>query len=63
MKASVLREKSAQELRELLARNRAELFGMKIRRYTGQNDKSSDMVVLKKDIARVLTILRERGEA
>ncbi|MBQ9816233.1 MAG: 50S ribosomal protein L29 [Proteobacteria bacterium] len=60
MKAAELSEKSKTELQELLDASRKEYFRLKMRQATGQLDKVSDMVKLRKDIARLNTVIRER---
>ena len=60
MKAAELSEKSKAELQELLDASRKEYFRLKMRQATGQLDKVSDMVKLRKDIARLNTVIRER---
>jgi large subunit ribosomal protein L29 len=60
MKAAELSEKSQAELKELLDSSRKEYFRLKMRQATGQLDKVSDMVKLRKDIARLNTVIRER---
>lgn len=63
MKASELREKSTGELREAEQELREQHFRLKMNLYTGQLEKVSDLRATKRDIARVLTILRERAGA
>ena len=60
MKAKELSEKSRAELQEMLDSSRKEFFRLKMRQATGQLDKVSDMVKLRKDIARLNTVIRER---
>jgi len=60
MKAVELREKSHAELRGLLETSRREYFKLRMRQATGQLEKVSEMVKLRKDIARLSTVLRER---
>ncbi|MBQ1926127.1 MAG: 50S ribosomal protein L29 [Proteobacteria bacterium] len=60
MKAAELSEKSQAELKEMLDSSRKEYFRLKMRQATGQLDKVSDMVKLRKDIARLNTVIRER---
>lgn len=60
MKASELSEKSKVELQEMLDASRKEYFRLKMRQATGQLEKVSDMVKLRKDIARLNTVIRER---
>ncbi len=60
MKASELKEKSQAELESMLEESRREYFRLKMRQATGQLEKVSDMVKLRKDIARLNTVIRER---
>lgn len=60
MKAKELSEKSRAELQEMLDGSRKEYFRLKMRQATGQLEKVSDMVKLRKDIARLNTVIRER---
>lgn len=60
MKASELKEKSREELVAMLDGSRKEYFRLKMRQATGQLEKVSDMVKLRKDIARLNTVIRER---
>ena len=60
MKAAELNEKSQAELAELLESSRKEYFRLKMRKASGQLEKVSDMVKLRKDIARINTVIRER---
>jgi large subunit ribosomal protein L29 len=60
MKAAELKEKSSAELHEMLETSRKEFFRLKMRQATGQLEKVSDMVKLRKDIARLNTVIRER---
>ena len=60
MKAAEMKEKSTNELVEMLEKNRKEMFQLKMRQASGQLEKSSDMVKLRKDIARLNTVIRER---
>jgi len=60
MKASELMGKEPAELQEMLENSRKEYFRLKMRQATGQLEKVSDMVKLRKDIARLNTVIRER---
>lgn len=60
MKAAELHEKTDQELAELGAQLRDELFRMKLEHYTGQLQTTSELKHKRRDIARVETILRQR---
>ena len=61
MKASELREMSTGELREKEQELREQLFRLKMNHYTNQLEKVSDLRSTKRDIARILTILRKRA--
>lgn len=61
MKASELRAKSAAELQEeLLALRRAQL-GLRVQLATQQQANTSQLGKTRRDIARVKTVLREKG--
>jgi len=64
MNVKELREKDAADLqRELIDLNR-EAFNLRMQKGTGQLSKPSQVKVVRRDIARVKTILREKlGEA
>ncbi|MBW9264829.1 MAG: 50S ribosomal protein L29 [Candidatus Thiodiazotropha sp. (ex. Lucinisca nassula)] len=65
MKASELREKSQQELTTTLEELLKEQFNLRMQRGTGQLAKPSRMREVRKDIARVKTLMNEQksGEA
>ncbi len=60
MKASQLRDKSDSELIEQERELREELFNLRFQHATGQLENTMAIVRVKKDIARVKTVLRER---
>lgn len=60
VKAKELREKTDEELREELKRLRAELFNLRFQLSTGGLTNPHRIRMVRKDIARILTILRER---
>jgi len=61
MKASELRTKSAAELeQELLSLTRAQ-FGLRMQLATQQLSNTSQLGKVRRDIARVKTILKEKG--
>lgn len=60
MKARELRELSDAELRQKEQELIAELFNLKFQHATGQLENTERIPQVKKDIARVKTILRER---
>lgn len=60
MKASEIREMSVEELELKLADLKEELFNLRFQLAVNQLENSSRIGVVKKDIARVSTILRMR---
>lgn len=60
MKAIELRELPEEELRERLTEHKEELFNLRFQHVTGQLDNPRRMKQVKGEIARVLTVLRER---
>ncbi|NBI05645.1 50S ribosomal protein L29 [Senegalia massiliensis] len=60
MKASELREMTKNELENKLAELKSELFNLRFQLATGQLDNPMRIKVVRKDIARVKTITRER---
>ena len=59
-KASALRELTDQELWERLAELRQELFNLRFQKATGRLDNYMRIRQVRREIARVLTLLRER---
>ena len=60
MKASEIRELTDQELRDKEASLAEELFALRLQKVTGQLERFGKVKQTKKDLARVLTVLRER---
>ncbi len=63
MNATELKGLALEELVQKERETRAELFNAKVKHATGQLEDTARLKVLRRDIARVATILRERGEA
>ncbi|MCH5151932.1 MAG: 50S ribosomal protein L29 [Clostridiales bacterium] len=63
MKASNIRELSNAELTAKLADLKKELFNLRLSHATGQLNNPLALNNVKKDIARVKTVLREREQA
>ncbi|MBP7830072.1 MAG: 50S ribosomal protein L29 [Kiritimatiellae bacterium] len=63
MKTSELKELTADELQQRLEEARQELFNLRVQQATGQMEKASRLKTLRRDIARVLTLLRQRQKA
>ncbi len=59
MKANAVRDMSVEELTRKLTDLKEELFHLKFQHSTNQLDNPQRIVAVKKDIARVNTILRE----
>jgi large subunit ribosomal protein L29 len=66
-RASELRDQSFEEIEQRLAETKEELFNLRFQNATGQLDNYRQLRALRKDIARMKTILRaielSRGSA
>jgi large subunit ribosomal protein L29 len=60
MKPAELRDMSDSELQEHLHTARRELFGLRFQAATGELDNTAGLKQAKREIARALTIIRER---
>ena len=60
VKATELRELSDEELVARVQEAKAELFNLRVQRATGQLDNHRRLQVVRRDIARIHTIMRER---
>ena len=63
MKASEIRALSREELVAKSQELRNEAFNVRIKRATGQLENTARLKLLRRDIARVETLLREKHEA
>ena len=61
MKASDLREKSVEDLRELQESLARDTFQNRLKNFTNRLDDTSQIRKTKRDLARVITLLRERS--
>ncbi len=61
MKAAELRDLSDGELAEHISIARRELFGLRFQHATGELDSTASLGHAKREVARALTIARERG--
>jgi len=59
-KAGELRENSDEELVTRLKEAKAELFNLRVQAATGQLDNHGRLQVIRREIARIYTIMRER---
>ena len=60
MKASELRELTANELAVKLDEAKAELFNLRFQLATNQLDSSARLRLVRRDIARIATVIREQ---
>ena len=60
MKANKIKEMTSQELSEKMVELKNELFNLRFQLATGQLDNPMKIKAIKKDIARVNTILRQK---
>jgi large subunit ribosomal protein L29 len=56
-----LRDQTDDELREALAATRDELFRLKLGQYTNQVTSTAQLTTKRRDIARIMTLLRARN--
>lgn len=63
MNAHELRDKSPEELREQLVALKKESFNLRFQQASGTLENTARMRIVKRDTARVLTILNEKAAA
>ncbi|RED17870.1 50S ribosomal protein L29 [Pontivivens insulae] len=63
MNANELREKTPDELREQLVALKKEAFNLRFQGATGQLENTARMRTVRRDVARVNTILNEKAAA
>jgi large subunit ribosomal protein L29 len=61
MKATELRDLNENGLRDHIATQRRELFGLRLQHATGELENTAGMRSAKRDLARALTVARQRG--
>ena len=61
MKSTELRDLNDKGLREHIATQRRELFGLRLQHATGELENTAGMRTAKRDLARALTVARQRG--
>lgn len=61
MKAADIRQKTADELVEQIRTLRREAFNLRFQRASGQLETTSRIREVRRDIARIQTIINERG--
>jgi len=63
VKANDLRDKTPDQLRESLGSLKKEAFNLRFQKATGQLENTSRMLVVRRDAARVKTILNQKAAA
>jgi large subunit ribosomal protein L29 len=63
MKAADLQDKTPDQLRDQLAALKKESFNLRFQKATGQLENTSRMQVVRRDAARVKTILNQKAAA
>jgi large subunit ribosomal protein L29 len=63
MTSKEIRDLSVEEITTKLRETRAGLLDKRIRRQTGQVEKTHEIRVMRKDVARLETILRQKAKA
>ncbi|MCI2425751.1 50S ribosomal protein L29 [Candidatus Acetothermia bacterium] len=61
MKASELREMTTDELFQKAGELKRKGFNLRFQKATGELDNTAEIIKTKRDIARVMTIIRERS--
>jgi large subunit ribosomal protein L29 len=61
MKSTELRDLNDKGLRDHIAIQRRELFGLRLQHATGELENTAGMRSAKRDLARALTVARQRG--
>jgi len=62
MKASELRQKTVQELQKIEHDLHRESFNLNMQKATGQLDKPDQIKKVRKNIARIYTVISEKGK-
>lgn len=63
MKAEEIRNLSQQEIEKMLRDTRQELLNLRLRKQSGQVEKTHELRELRREIARLKTIIKERAVA
>ena len=61
MKSTELRDLNDKGLREHIATQRREVFGLRLQHATGELENTAGIRAAKRDLARALTVARQRG--
>ena len=60
MKAAQMREQTVEELRERERELAEQLFALRLQQVTGQLENPAKIRLVRRDLARVMTVLREK---
>ena len=60
MKAAQLREQTAEELREKERELAEQLFALRLQQVTGQIENPAKLRLVRRDLARLMTVMREK---
>ena len=63
MNANELRDKTPEQLREELTNLKKEAFNLRFQQATGQMESTARMRSVKRDVARVMTVLNEKANS
>lgn len=63
MKAQELKDKTPEQLREQLVALKKEAFNLRFQQATGQIESTARMRAVRKDVARVLTVMNQKAAA
>ena len=63
VKARTLRDKTVEDLREQEEQLREQIFKLRFQKATGQAENPQRIVMVKKELARVLTVIGEKESA
>ena len=61
MKSTELRDLNDKGLRDHIGTQRRELFGLRLQHATGELENTAGLRIAKRDLARALTVARQRG--
>ncbi|QFT62460.1 large subunit ribosomal protein L29 [Roseivivax halotolerans] len=63
MNASELRDKTPDQLRDDLVQLKKEAFNLRFQQATGQLENTARMKIVRRDVARIKTVLNEKAAA
>ena len=61
MRSQELRDLNDRSLREHIVTQRRELFGLRLQHATGELENTARITAVRRDVARLLTVAKERG--